>query len=214
MKNALLLIVISFCFTLLEINAKAQEGRSLFKDSAQYNAFRAQVKLTQSMMENARLGIKDSSQINALKALAAKNQESFKTALPGMMGNLKSAQVGMYNSLISSAQDGDKELSSLSLSKLFKGESLESTKKFTVSENYTMLTLNLIGQVKSGVISINLIKPNGSKFKTIEIDATSDVNFSQTLDLKKDPKGWVGDWQIKIKADKADGNYRLNILTR
>jgi hypothetical protein len=109
---------------------------------------------------------------------------------------------------------GDKDMSELRLTKSFKGESVETTKKFSVTADNTSLNFNLSGQVKSGIISVTLFKPNGSKYKAIEIDPTSDISYSQGIDLKKDPKECTGDWQIKIKADKADGNYRLNILTR
>jgi hypothetical protein len=113
-----------------------------------------------------------------------------------------------------SLMGGNNDLSELRLTKSFKGESVETTKKFSVTADNTSLNFNLSGQVKSGIISVTLFKPNGSKYKAIEIDPTSDISYSQGIDLKKDPKEWTGDWQIKIKADKADGNYRLNIMTR
>ncbi len=109
---------------------------------------------------------------------------------------------------------GSNDLSELRLTKSFKGESVETTKKFSVTTDNTALNFNLSGKVKSGVITVTLVKPNGKKYKTIEIDPTSDVSFSQGIDLKKEPKEWTGDWQIKIQAEKADGDYRLNILTR
>jgi hypothetical protein len=109
---------------------------------------------------------------------------------------------------------GNNDLSELRLMKSFKGESVETTKRFSVTADNTSLNFNLSGQVKSGIISVTLFKPNGSKYKAIEIDPTSDISFSQGIDLKKDPKEWTGEWQIKIKAEKADGDYRLTILTR
>ncbi len=123
-------------------------------------------------------------------------------------------QFEMQKLLMGRSFGGNNDLSELKLMKSFKGESAETTKKFSVSPDYSSLNLNLYGRVKSGVISITLIKPNGSKFKSIEIDPTSDVSFTQGIDLKKDPKEWTGDWQIKIQAEKADGNYILTILTR
>jgi hypothetical protein len=109
---------------------------------------------------------------------------------------------------------GAKDIFELRLKKSFNGESAETTKKFSISPDYNSLNFNLSGQVKSGVISVTLIKPNGKKFKSIEIDPTSDVSFAQGIDLKKDSKEWIGDWQINIRAKKADGNYLLTIQTR
>lgn len=102
----------------------------------------------------------------------------------------------------------------LTLSKSFKGESIETTKKFPVSANYAKLRLELQGSVKTGSITVILFKPNGDEFKTIKIDATSDVKFKQTLDLKKNTTERIGDWQLKIQTDKAKGAYRLKIYTR
>jgi hypothetical protein len=110
------------------------------------------------------------------------------------------------------AQDGD--VSELKLTKKFEGESVESTKKFPVPANYSMLKLKLYGTAEKGKITITLIKPNGDKLKTVEIDATSDVSYEQTLDLKKNPAELTGDWQLKIQTDKAEGFYSLVIYTK
>lgn len=106
--------------------------------------------------------------------------------------------------------------SQLTLTKSFKGESVETTKKFSVNANHNILMFTLNGNVKSGTITITLIKPDGNKLKTIEIDATSDVRYEQSWKLKsKDlPTELSGDWQIKIQTDKADGSYRLMIFTK
>lgn len=106
--------------------------------------------------------------------------------------------------------------SELTLMKNFKGESVETTKKFNVNANHNILKFNLDGTVKSGTITITLIKPDGSKLKTVEIDASSDVSYDQSWGLKSKnlPAELTGDWQIKIQTDKADGFYRLRIYTK
>jgi hypothetical protein len=111
----------------------------------------------------------------------------------------------------------DDSFSELTLTKNFKGESVESTKKFSVNGNHNVLQFRLLGNVKSGSITITLIKPDGSKLKTIEIDATSDVvSYEQSWNLKSKtlPAELSGDWQIKIQTDKAEGSYRLSIYTK
>jgi hypothetical protein len=94
-----------------------------------------------------------------------------------------------------------------------KGETLESTKKVSVSGEYTMLKLMVHGGVKSGKIIITLIKPNNENLKCVEIDATSDVTFEQAFDLTEHTD-LIGDWQIKIQAENAEGSYHLVINTR
>ena len=106
------------------------------------------------------------------------------------------------------------DISELTLSKSFNGQTLESTKKFPVGAQYKMLKMELRGRVNSGSIILTLITPSGKNFKTIEIDATSDVDFEQELNLSKNKAEWIGDWQLQIKTEKADGSYRLQIYTR
>ena len=202
MKNMSFLYVFISFFMFIEIDAYAQSrpiapicidelGNSVIladkkKDKAQKD----------STQQKKRIIVIDKGQIDQLKNLQIPDVPDVTVlGYGGLMGGLK-------------------DLSELRLMKSFKGESVETTKKFSVSSDYTSLNFNLSGTVKSGVISVTLIKPNGSKFKSIEIDPTSDVSFTQGIDLKKDPKDWTGDWQIKIKAEKADGSYRLTILTR
>jgi len=108
----------------------------------------------------------------------------------------------------------ENDVSEVTLSKKFNGESVETTKKFPVGTSYNLLTLELWSNVKSGTITLTIIKPNGTKMKSIEIDATSDVHYSQRFDLKKNPTELTGDWQIKIQTDKAEGFYRFIINTR
>ena len=107
-----------------------------------------------------------------------------------------------------------KDVSELMLYKTFNGQSLEATKKFSVEAHYSMLKLEIGGNVNSGSIIITLISPTGKKFKTIEIDNTSNVHFEQELNLKSNPSEWIGEWQLQIKTEKADGKYSLQVHSR
>jgi hypothetical protein len=106
------------------------------------------------------------------------------------------------------------DISEIAFAKSFNGQSLESTKKFTVESRYSRLHMWLNGRVNSGRIILTLVTPAGTTFKTIEIDATSDVTYNQELNLSVGKTDWIGDWQLQIKTEKADGSYRLNIYTR
>ncbi len=106
------------------------------------------------------------------------------------------------------------DFSELTLSKSFSNESIETTKTFSVSSNSSVLRFHLTGQVKSGIITVIIVQPNGIKSRTIAIDVTSEVDFKQTVDLKKNIKEVTGDWAIVIRTDNADGSYRLVINTR
>ena len=108
-------------------------------------------------------------------------------------------------------QKSDKE--ELMLYKSFKGETIETTKKVTVTAGYSLLSIELHGHVKSGKINLTLYKPNKEILKYLEIDATSDVTFEKKLSLTEN-SGYIGDWQIKIQTEKADGSYNLEISLR
>jgi len=106
------------------------------------------------------------------------------------------------------------DISEITFAKSFNGQSLESVKEFNVGPHYSILKMKLSGRVNSGTIILTLTTPSDIKFKTIEIDATSDVIFEQKINLSKGKSDWIGDWQLQIKTENADGSYRLYIYTR
>jgi len=106
------------------------------------------------------------------------------------------------------------DFSELTLSKSFRGESIETLKKVSIGLNISLLKFHLTGMVKNGTITVSILKPNGTLSRTVTIDPTSDFDFKQTIDVKKNIADATGDWQIKIQTDKAEGYYRLIINTR
>lgn len=107
-----------------------------------------------------------------------------------------------------------KDVSELTLSKRFKTQTVEFTKDYSVAEGLSILKIDLRGNVDSGTITITLFTADGEEFKTVSIDPASDVRYKQTLDLKRKPDNYIGDWKIKIKTDKADGKYSLSLSVR
>lgn len=113
---------------------------------------------------------------------------------------------------ISQAHGQVTDFSELTLTKSFKGESVETTKSFSVEADYAALKMELHGTAKAGKIIVSITKPNGEKLKSLEIDAASDVMFEQTFNLEEN-KDLAGDWQLKIKTDNAQGMYHLEVYT-
>jgi hypothetical protein len=209
MKNTLSLLAVAIWMLHSGITANAQKAeRIIITDDAiadaQTNSQKgekdtAQQKKRIIVIDKGRLDqIKNLQSLDQLKNLESSGQQDRVVYNINTYGNNKDVT----------------EFSRLTLRKSFKEESIETTKKFSVLSTYTSVSFSLYGRVKSGVITITLFKPNGNKLKSIEIDATSDVSFDQYLDLKKNPKECIGDWQIKINVDKADGNYMFDITTR
>ncbi len=220
MKSMSYLFLFIVFFMYVDINANAQPAEieilkkvspdKTEKDSSQQK--KRVIVIDKGKIDQLNLqsfeGLKNLQSLDQLKGLESlgqlKNLHSY--------SDLQDAQ--LFGGWEAIAMGLGKDMSELRLMKSFKGESVETTKKFSVSPDNTALNFNLSGKVKSGVISVTLFKPNGNKYKSIEIDPTSDVSYTQGIDLKKDPKEWTGNWQIKIQAEKADGDYRLTILTR
>ena len=70
------------------------------------------------------------------------------------------------------------------------------------------------GSVGSGEIFIGIEYPDGKTFKELVINASADINFSQSISVKEeDEKKYVGSWNYVIKADEAEGNYMVQIMT-
>lgn len=100
------------------------------------------------------------------------------------------------------------------LMKSFNGETLETTKNFQVSGGYSLLRIAVFGTVKSGKISLTFTRPDGVLFKTIEIDAASDVRYQQSFDMTKNPEGIIGNWNLKVQTEGAEGSYNVQIYSR
>ena len=104
--------------------------------------------------------------------------------------------------------------SELRLSRDFEGETVDFTKKYMVSKDFSVFKLQIRGVVDKGVITIVLTKPDGEQFKTIDVDPASDVRYTQTVDLRTEPEKYAGEWQIRIKTDNAEGSYSLTLYVR
>ena len=105
------------------------------------------------------------------------------------------------------------EMSELVLSKNFNGQSMETSKIFTVEANASFLEITLSGSTKSGRIFIKLVMPDGKELKIIDIDSASDVRWSKSFDLSEKSGSYSGEWKLIINTEKADGSYRLHIST-
>ena len=105
------------------------------------------------------------------------------------------------------------EMSELVLSKNFNGQSMETSKIFTVEANASFLEITLSGSTKSGRIFIKLVMPDGKDLKIIDIDSASDVRWSKSFDLSEKSGSYSGEWKLIINTEKADGSYRLHIST-
>lgn len=103
----------------------------------------------------------------------------------------------------------------LTLRKNFRGGTTNTSKgEFEVESDIRHFRCMINGTVRSGEIVVGVEYPDGKTFKELVINSSADVNFSQSISIKEgEEKKYTGTWKYMIKADKAEGNYMLQIST-
>lgn len=110
---------------------------------------------------------------------------------------------------------GQESKSHLTLKKTFKETTSTSNGEFEVDSKIRHFRCIISGSVKSGEIFVGIEYPGGKTFKELIINPSADINFSQSISIKEgEDKKYVGNWKYVIKANKADGNYRIQIMTQ
>jgi hypothetical protein len=104
--------------------------------------------------------------------------------------------------------------SQLTLRKNFNGNTDTSSGEFDVEDGVRQFRCVINGNVRSGAITIKLEYPDGKVFKDLTINSSADISFSQSMSFKEgEAKNYIGAWKYVIEADKAEGNYMLQIMT-
>jgi hypothetical protein len=103
--------------------------------------------------------------------------------------------------------------SRLMLSKRYNGQSIDKQGTFEVEDNITKLKLSIEGQVNSGSITVSLILPDGKPYKSLTMDDTADIHWSESLSIKEGENKYYGTWKYRITTKVADGSYHLSINT-
>lgn len=110
---------------------------------------------------------------------------------------------------------GQANQSQLTLRKTFR-ETTTSTSKgeFDVDGEIRQFRCTINGTVRTGEIVVGVSYPDGKTFKEMVINSSADINFSQSVSIKEgEEEKYTGTWKYVIKADKAEGNYMLQIMT-
>jgi len=119
-------------------------------------------------------------------------------------------EVGDYYAVSSRSNEKN---SRLMLSKRYDGDSVEKEGTFNIEGSTTRLKLSIDGSVKSGSITIALHLPDGKPYKTLSVDDSADIHWSESITIKEGEKKYHGDWKYKISAKTAKGSYHLSINT-
>ena len=103
--------------------------------------------------------------------------------------------------------------SRLMLSKEYNGQSIDKQGSFEVEDNTTRLKLSIEGHVNSGSIKVSLILPDGKPYKSLTMDDSADIYWSESLNFKEGETKYFGSWKYRITTKVADGNYHMSINT-
>ena len=103
--------------------------------------------------------------------------------------------------------------SRLMLSKRYNGQSIDKQGTFEVEDDITKLKLSIEGQVNSGSITVSLILPGGKSYKSLTMDDSADIHWSESLNIKDGETKYYGTWKYRITTKVADGSYHLSINT-
>jgi len=109
---------------------------------------------------------------------------------------------------------GQENQSQLTIRKNFRGTTNTSKGKFDVESDIRRFRCMINGSVRTGEIVITVEYPDGKTFKELTINSSADINFSQSISIEEDEADkYVGSWTYVIKAENAEGNYMLQIMT-
>lgn len=103
---------------------------------------------------------------------------------------------------------GSENSFNLSMQKNYNGESTVKNTSFNVLAEQKKLSIYVTGACKEGSISITFTSPDGKIFNGFAIDDSANMSWKQTLSIEEK---YQGEWKIKIKADKTNGFYKLDI---
>ena len=103
--------------------------------------------------------------------------------------------------------------SRLMLSKRYNGQSIDKQGTFEIDDEIRKLKLSIEGEVNSGSIKISLILPDGKPYKSLTMDDSADIHWSESLNIKEGETKYYGTWKYRITTKVADGSYHLSINT-
>ena len=103
--------------------------------------------------------------------------------------------------------------SRLSLSKDYNGQSIDKQGTFEIDDDIRKLKLSIDGEVNSGSITVSLVLPDGKPYKSLTIDDSANIHWSESLTIKDSETKYYGTWKYRITTKVADGSYHMSINT-
>jgi hypothetical protein len=103
----------------------------------------------------------------------------------------------------------------LTLRNSFRGGSDSSKGEFDVEKGTRLFRINIHGRVRSGEITVKVKYPGSKVFKELTITSSAEINYSQSLTIKEGEEDkYIGTWTYEVNAEKAEGDYILQISSQ
>ncbi len=97
----------------------------------------------------------------------------------------------------------------LILKKYFETESISKESEFEFEADQRRFKVSISGWCKSGEIHVTILRPSEKVYKTIIIDSSAEVEWSQSVRFTDEDKDYIGKWIVQIVAKDADGSYNV-----
>ena len=97
----------------------------------------------------------------------------------------------------------------LILKKYFEGESISKESEFEMEKDQRRFKVSISGWCKSGEIHVTITRPSGKEYKTLIIDPSAEVEWSQSVRFTEEDSDYTGKWIVQIVAKEAEGSYNV-----
>ncbi len=97
----------------------------------------------------------------------------------------------------------------LLLKKIIQDESVSKETEFEVEKDQRRFKVSISGFCASGEIHVTILRPSGKTYKTLILDSSAEIEWSQSVRFTEEDKDFIGQWIVQIVAEKADGLYEV-----
>jgi hypothetical protein len=109
---------------------------------------------------------------------------------------------------------GDSERTTWDFSKSVKEKTFSKEYSFDVEKTANTVVMSVMGDCKTGEISIKIAMPNGKNYSDIIIDESGNLNWRKSFTIsEKENQDKTGEWKFRIDSKKATGYFKISLQT-
>lgn len=103
----------------------------------------------------------------------------------------------------------------LSINKILADESSSADFNYEVKEGASGLSVLVNGAIDSGKVKILIRRPDGEVYNEYTLSPLANVNWKQSIRFEdQEESEYLGKWTVSVTAEKAKGNYSVQINGR